>query len=350
MNRLTVFAALSLACSMLAFSCVEKPEKEDPEKDKPVVTPETPETPDKPGEPTKPERSIHIFSGSEEVSTLVFDASNGITSIELTVEANFYWDLDFNQNWPEWIKRLGITDGKKGEDGVYRNTFTLELNDAELDGNDKSGVLTFADIDDENYSTTIPVSYKAIVVPEVPFEIQCSLGKDIHVTKDGIFKDADGKPTSQSVMLDFNVLTENTDELIVITPTGCAYGEGAGFIQTEPNNRFVTIAKGDKIDGGVNYKMFVTPGLLENAKPKSICDMAYIFVFPKAVYAPYEKYFSARDTFYEMAFMYMRIDNYLFTYLTDEEGNKVTDSHGNIVSVPKDSIKKYMLRVFVDAE
>lgn len=299
----------------------------------------------------KMERSLRIICAGNDITTLGFDANKGETSAELTVEANFYWDLDITQEWPVWIERLKITDGKLGDDGLYRNTFTLTLNEAELDGNDRTGALTFTDIDDESFTFVLPVSYTALVVPEVPFAIQCELGTDLHVNKMGMFKDAGGNLTSHFMMLDFQVITPNADELIVITPTGVKHGEGAGFIQTEPVNKFITVAASSaKVDGGVGYTMIVTPGLLENANPKSICDMGYVLVLPKAIYEPYEKFFSATDPNYQMAFMWMRIDNYLFRYMYDADGNQVNDRHGNLVSVPKETMTRYMLTVTIDED
>ena len=430
-----------LLCSMLVFSCVEKPETEDPgNQTETPDNPDNPDNPDKPGDPIYPEvrsfdvkagdtfeisfetslewsvstdvswivispesgqpgkatvnctitgdkpdfkteskgnvtvkvagkdfvfpvtravmeRSFHILSTGQEVSSLNFDANENVSSIELTVEANFYWDLDITKNWPAWITRLGITDGKKGEDGVYRNTFTLSLNDAELDGNDKTGVLTFTDIDDESFTSELLVSYTAVVIPEAPFTITCEFGTDIHVNKMGFFKNADGSLSTKMMMTEFQVVTENSNELIVITPTAARFGEGAGFIQTESPNKFVTVAKSDTpVSGGQSYIMIVTPGVLESSK--SICDMSYVFVLPKSVYEPYEKFFQANDPDYQMAFMWMKIDNYLFepSYVTKtnpdgiEEQVQQTDSHGNLVWQPKEFIKKYMLRVFVDAD
>lgn len=303
------------------------------------------------------ERSFRILCAGKDVTAINFDANENISSIELTVEANFYWDLDITKNWPAWITRLGITDGKKGEDGVYRNTFTLSLNDAELDGNDKTGVLTFTDIDDESITFELPVSYTAVVVPEVPFTIECAFGTDIHVNKMGFFKNADGSLSSTMMMTEFKVFTENAGELIVITPTGTRHGEGAGFIQVEQSNKFVIVTKSDTpVEGGQGYTMFVTPGLLESSK--SVCDMSYVFVLPKSVYEPYEKFFQANDPDYQMAFMWMKIDNYLFEpmYISKvnpdgiEEQVQANDKNGNLVFVPKEFIKKYMLRVFVDAD
>lgn len=296
------------------------------------------------------ERSFRILSADKEVTSLNFDANEGISQIELSVEANFYWDLDITRNWPVWIEKRGITDGQKGEDGIYRNTFTLKLNEAELDGNDKSGALTFTDIDDESFTSELPVSYTAVVIPETPFEIRCEFGNDIHVNKMGFFKNADGSLSSTMMVLEFQVITENADELIVITPTGVKNGEGASYIQAENNNKFVTVTKsGTTAEEGVAYTAVVQPGLLENASPKSPCDMAYILVLPKKIYEPYEKYFQANDPYYQMAFTWMRIDNYLFEYMYDSEGNQVSDSNG-LVSIHKDFLRKYMLRIYVDAD
>jgi hypothetical protein len=150
------------------------------------------------GEPDTPivvERSIKLYNADAEVETLVFAAD--ATTYELTVKANFQWDLDKDATtWPAWLKKLtaSATGVLNETSELYEGTVTLVLNVANISSyyENKTGNLVFTDVEDLEYAYEFPVSHTFEKPVEPESILSNALGTNIiTVTTDGKIKGTD---------------------------------------------------------------------------------------------------------------------------------------------------------------
>lgn len=148
-----------------------------------------------PDTPTVVERSIKLYNADAEVETLVFAAD--ATTYELTVKANFQWDLDKDATtWPAWLKKLTASEtGVLNETSeLYEGTVTLVLNVENISSyyENKTGNLVFTDVEDLEYAYEFPVSHTFEKPVEPESILSNALGTNIlTVTTDGKIKGAD---------------------------------------------------------------------------------------------------------------------------------------------------------------
>lgn len=278
------------------------------------------------------------------VEKLVFDANEEVgLSVQLTVEANYYWDLDKTSSpWPAWINNPGRIDGSLEEDGIYRKTFTLTVNEAEAGDADKSAEITFIDLEDETYRKTLAVEYKAKVVQEDPFAIICDLGQEVHLTPAGLYKDKDGNIIPGKFSLDYSIDVEDPSKFVTLTCNGIKYDNQGHTSFHDNNNPFVNVYP--SITEPENPKAFMAlamPGIVAS----EIYDMGYIFILPERIWKPYEQWVGNK-----MMFAMMLMGGVFFNDLKDAEGNQVQDDHTNFVKELKPELEKYTIRIYIDKE
>lgn len=278
------------------------------------------------------------------IDKLVFDANaDGGLSVQITVEANYYWDLDRTSSpWPSWITNPGRTDGKLDEDGIYRKTFTLTINEAEVGDTDKSAEITFIDLDDETYKKVLAVEYKAKVIPDDPFAIICDLGQEVHITPEGFYKDKDGNVIPGKFSLDYSIDVEDPSQYVTLTCNGIKYDNNGHSSFHDNNNPFVNVYP--SMTEPENPKAFMAlamPGIISS----EIYDMGYIFILPEKIWKPYEQWVGNK-----MMFAMMLMSGVFFNDLKDENGDQVYDKHNNFVKELKPELEKYTIRVYIDKE
>lgn len=283
-------------------------------------------------------------AGGNPIEKLVFDANaEGGLSAQLTVEANYYWDLDRTSSpWPSWIVNPGRIDGKLDEDGIYRKTFTLTVNEAEAGDSDKSSEITFIDLEDESYKKTLAVEYVAKVVPDDPFAIVCKLGQIIHMTPGGNYKDSDGNIIPGMFSLDYSIDVEDPANYITVVCNGIKYDNEGHSSFHDNNEPFISVIP--SIPDPTNPKAFsalAMPGIISG----KVYDMGYIFILPEKIWKPYEQWIGRKELF-----AMMMIGNVFFDDLKDAEGNVIQDEHTNFVKQLKPELEKYAIRIYVDKE
>ena len=148
-----------------------------------------------PDTPTVVERSIKLYNADAEVETLVFAAD--ATTYELTVKANFQWDLDKDATtWPAWLKKLtaSVTGVLNETSELYEGTVTLVLNVENISSyyENKTGNLVFTDVEDLEYAYEFPVSHTFEKPVEPESILSNALGTNIlTVTTDGKIRGTD---------------------------------------------------------------------------------------------------------------------------------------------------------------
>lgn len=281
-------------------------------------------------------------AGGNPIEKLVFDANaEGGLSAQLTVEANYYWDLDRTSSpWPSWIVNPGRTDGKLDEDGIYRKAFTLSINEAEAGDSDKSSEITFIDLEDESYKKTLAVEYIAKVVPDDPFAIVCSLGQEIHMTPEGNYKDKDGNVIPGMFALNYSIDVEDPSKFVTLTCNAIKYDDKGHSSYNDNNNPFITIVP--SIEDPSNPKAFsalAMPGVVSEQK----FNMGYIFILPEKIWKPYEQWVGRKEMF-----TMMMIGGAFFTDLKDADGNQIKDDNDLFVKELKPELEKYVIRIYID--
>lgn len=376
MKRTLILAFMSVL-TVLAVSC--KPNT--PVNPEPTPSP-TP-GPD-PGPDPKPE-IVHLTRFTDVdgniLEALVFDVNKGVSTIYLTVEANYFWDLDKDADtWPTWITKPGRTSGVLDEeDGLYRLSFALNLNDAEAGDIDKNGVITFTDLDDETFTKELEVKYIAKTIPEHPFSINCDLGTEIHINPaNNAFRDKDGNDIAGKYWLDFTVNSEDDlENFKIVLWEARAYKEAWQSSANLNYNYFNTYApdpehpekqepqptlmrlNGASLTDPENpkaFSLFITSGAQTNpitANSHYHWNMGYLMFVPQKIWKDYTKYIDDRGS--RELFSRMLMDNRLSTKLPDPE-NPGTQSelidkvNGSAVHEIKEDLRKYIIRIYVDNE
>lgn len=301
-------------------------------------------------------------SRDEAIDKLVFDANGETLSVELTVEANYYWDLDRTTSpWPSWITDPGRTDGKLEDDDIYRRTFTLSINQTEAGETDKTSEITFIDLDDESYRKTLPVEFVAKVVTDQPFEIRSELGTEIHVTPDGKFKDKSGKVIEGKYWLDFTVECEDLSEFKTVVWDAVAYDTDwrssvnmnyQYFSYDSDGNaypKFISVMP--PITGSTDpnaFSLVLFPAAFSHPMLKIYhWDMGYYMFAPERVWKNFEQYADKRE-FFAMLWPAGALSQ---PYMDPAvPGSQATDSYGNLVSEIKENLRKYIIRIYIDKE
>ena len=145
--------------------------------------------------PPAQERTISIYNGATELDALEFTAD--ATKYDITVTANFEWELDKDATtWPVWIKKPATTlAGEFNDDtDLYEATFTLEFDLANVASyyDNKTGELTFLDVEDLDYAYDFPVSHTFEKPAEPASILSNALGTNIlTVTTDGKIRGTD---------------------------------------------------------------------------------------------------------------------------------------------------------------
>lgn len=137
-------------------------------------------------------RSIKLYNADAEVTSLEFTSE--AKTYELTVKANFQWDLDKDATtWPAWLVKLSksVTGELNETSELYESNVTLTLDVANIASyyENKTGKLVFTDAQDLDYTFEFPVTH-TFEKPEEPASILSNaLGTNIlTVTTDGKIK------------------------------------------------------------------------------------------------------------------------------------------------------------------
>lgn len=326
---------------------------------KPEIQPEpTPGTQPEQNEPKPAERSISFKNTSgDTVDKIVFDVNKGTLSFDLTVEANYYWDMDMTSSpWPSWITKPGRTEGKAGADGIYRNTFTLSLNEEEAGEGDKTAEITFIDLDDETFKQTLAVEYVAKIIVDQEFKINCNLGTEIHITPNGNYKDKDGNVIATQFWLDFNVEVEDFSEFQMVYWDAVSFDTNWRSTVNKNDHYFLQYTDSDNkrvdyphfigiqscITDPTNpkaFSVFLAPGAFSHQILKMYnFNMGYIMFLPERVWKPvYDQIVDKRQLFTRLM-----IANAIATPGEDSEGKPYYEI--------KENLRKYVIRIYVDNE
>lgn len=144
-------------------------------------------------------RELKVYDkDGKEVSAVVLD-SNGAEAVhaDITVKANFPWDLEQTTGWPEWLVKPGrLSPELDPETSLYTLSFTLEVALEQLNTRGTESELVFSDLNSVESTVKVPVRYFG-VEPDF-FVAECELGREITVTKDGFVCDKDGNPTDRN--------------------------------------------------------------------------------------------------------------------------------------------------------
>ena len=151
------------------------------------------DTPGEPDVPTPAERSIKLYNGDVEVECLEFTAE--ATTYDLTVKANFQWELDKDE-MPAWLVKLPASvAGELNEASeLYEGSLTLAVDLANIASyyENKTGKLVFTDAEDLVYSYEFQLSHTFEKPAEPASILSNALGTNIlTVTTDGKIKDTD---------------------------------------------------------------------------------------------------------------------------------------------------------------
>ncbi len=140
-------------------------------------------------------RSIKLYNADAEVTTLEFTSES--TSYDVTVKANFQWDLDKDAStWPAWLVKLSESATGVLNEGseLYEGTVTLALDVANITAyyENKIGSLVFTDANDLEYTFEFPVTHTFEKPVEPESILSNALGTNIlTVTADGKIEGAD---------------------------------------------------------------------------------------------------------------------------------------------------------------
>lgn len=144
-------------------------------------------------------RELKVYDkDGKEMSAIVLD-SNGaeVVHADVTVKANFPWDLEQTTGWPEWLVKPGrLSPELDPETNLYTLSFTLEVALEQLNTRGTESELVFSDLNSATSTVKVPVRYFG-VEPDF-FLADCELGREITVTKDGFVCDKDGNPTDKN--------------------------------------------------------------------------------------------------------------------------------------------------------
>lgn len=144
-------------------------------------------------------RELKVYDkDGKEMSAIVLD-SNGaeVVHADVTVKANFPWDLEQTTGWPEWLVKPGrLSPELDPETNLYTLSFTLEVALEQLNTRGTESELVFSDLNSATSTVKVPVRYFG-VEPGF-FLADCELGREITVTKDGFVCDKDGNPTDKN--------------------------------------------------------------------------------------------------------------------------------------------------------
>lgn len=140
-------------------------------------------------------RSIKLYNADAEVTSLEFTSE--AKTYELTVKANFQWDLDKDATiWPAWLVKLSesVTGVLNETSELYEGTVTLALDVANIASyyENKTGNIVFTDANDLEYTFEFPVSHTFEKPAEPASILSNALGTNIlTVTTDGKIKGTD---------------------------------------------------------------------------------------------------------------------------------------------------------------
>lgn len=152
------------------------------------------------------ERELKIYDAKgQEVSAVVLDSNGGeMFHADITVAANFPWDLEQTTGWPEWLDKPGrLTPAQDPETKLYTQSFSLTIPLDQLNTRGTESVLTFSDLNKAAFTVKVPVRYFGA---ELGFFIaDCDLGHEITVSKDGFVYDKEGNQTDQN-MFDLTIV------------------------------------------------------------------------------------------------------------------------------------------------
>lgn len=150
---------------------------------------------DEPEVPTEVERSIKLYNADAEVETLEFTAD--ATTYNLTVKANFQWDLDKDATtWPAWLVKLNesVTGVLNETSELYEGAVTLTLDVANIASyyENKTGNIVFTDAEDLEYAFEFPVTHTFEKPAEPASVLSNALGTNVlTITTDGKIKGTD---------------------------------------------------------------------------------------------------------------------------------------------------------------
>ena len=174
------------------------------------------------------ERELKVYNDKgQEVPAVVLD-SNGAEKFhaDITVAANFPWDLEQTTGWPEWLEKPGrLSPVQDADTKLYTLNFTLRIALDKLNTRGTESTLTFSDLNNTASTVTVPVRYFGA---EPGFFIaECELGQEITVSKAGFIYDKDGTLTDKNTF-DITVVGGEGLKFVPVnighTPT---YGEDA---------------------------------------------------------------------------------------------------------------------------
>lgn len=299
------------------------------------------------------QRIIRVLDRSgAEVEQIAFDEAADVSLVQqFVVEANFHWDLDVRSNWPLWLVNPGITEGVQDSTGLFRNTMSVAVDNALLDGTDKSGSITITDLFDESYSLSVPVSFKAKPVVEVPFFLSTELGTNtLHITPDATFKDSTGAKTAKMYMLGVTLKTLPDEEVVVLSFNGRRFNEECSCFH-KPDTPFLSLIQPVQSQDGellkTEYTLLAQPGIVyPNPSVGDRYDLGYVFVLPKAIWEPYAQYKSNLM----MMFIMMNTSNEFFDPYYEPGKDMQASCDDGLVWTVKPDIKKYAIKVTIDSE
>lgn len=249
--------------------------------------------------PVEVERSIKLYNADAEVESLEFTAD--ATTYTLTVKANFEWELDKDATtWPAWLVKL--TDSATGvlneTSQLYEGNVTLAFDLANVASyyENKTGKLTFADVEDLDYAFEFPVSHTFEKPVEPASILSNKLGTNIlTVTTDGKIKGTDSNTLEITItpgegQTDF----KGFPVAYISYPNGDALGydwapcvdASKGSNSNYTPGHWVSLAE----DGG-KYTLTVHkyPEAYEPAAGAGFRNTltAYVFVFPSSVWGAF---------------------------------------------------------------
>lgn len=226
-------------------------------------------------------RELKVYDkDGKEVTAVVLD-SNGAEAVhaDITVKANFPWDLEQTTGWPEWLVKPGrLSPELDPETSLYTLSFILEVALEQLNTRGTESELVFSDLNSVESTVKVPVRYFG-VEPDF-FLADCELGREITVTKDGFVCDKDGNPTDRNYI----ELTVVGGEGLVFWPLHITSIPGYGENQDENAN-----AKWD-----IRYEEIVTRSTFGDIKhykvtfgkvPSSFDFMGNTYTYIRAYYA-----------------------------------------------------------------
>lgn len=179
------------------------------------------------------ERELKVYNDKgQEVPAIVLD-SNGAEKFyaDITVAANFPWDLEQTTGWPEWLEKPGrLSPVQDAETKLYTLSFTLKIALDQLNTRGTESTLTFSDLNSAASTVTVPVRYFGA---EPGFFIaDCDLGQEITVSKDGFIYDKDGKLTDKNTFDIAVVGGEGLKFVVLSLGYNATYGQDGNYSKT----------------------------------------------------------------------------------------------------------------------